>query len=201
MFFSFNYNTNFNLKGERRMVKLTKEINSEVNQFIESMGLNEKELKLRNNDDRLLYYHNYINLKCNKFCQKIEFPNLYHLILANMLCHSDENYEEFMNTYYDEDNIVSSIDAYKKYIKSTRQNERDIIKKLNLAIVNKEWASLWLMIQELFIEPVDEYHMNKIISMVESGINAQDIYAWYKSGNRFIAMLSMNVEYLLRCRN
>jgi hypothetical protein len=178
------------------MRKTTNEIINKVNQFIENMGLSDSILGLKNKDDKILYYYNYMDNIDNRFCSKVEFPNLYHLKLANMLCNTDEKYDYFMDTYYNEDNIVGSIENFKKYIKEQRTYEKDIIKNIDIAIKGADYILAWSLIQELYLEPLDEYFLNRFIEMVNSGLTATDIYTWYKTKKRFLSIMTFDIKYI-----
>lgn len=178
------------------MIKNTNEIISEVNQYIENVGLNDSILGLKNKDDKILYYYNYMDNAGNRFCGKVEFPSLYHLKLGNMLCNTDEKFTYYMDTYYNEDNIVGSVENFKKFIKEQRTYEKDIVKNIEIAMKNGDYITLWYQLQEFFIEPMDEYYIKNLTRLIKSGLTFEDIFMWYKNGERFLKMLTFNIDYI-----
>jgi hypothetical protein len=172
-----------------------KELLNNVENFIKELDLTPEILGLKTENDRIIYYYNYIN-ENNIFKSLIEFPSVYFIRLANFLCKDEERLKEYLNKFHDREDSRNSIMEYRRYLLKSRDNAYEFLKKLTQQIKTKQWNDLYETLQELFLEPFDDALMPNITEMVENGLTAEDIYNWYKIEKNIISITTFFTEYI-----
>lgn len=126
-----------------------------------------------------------------------EIPN-YYLKLSAILCDTKEKAEEFINHFYTPDDVSGSLRKYRRFILDYRSEEANqfFSKLLQYQIFNKDWKNLYITIKELFLEPFDEWIMDKIVEKIQCGLIAEDIYNWYLKNKNIKSIITFDIEYI-----
>jgi hypothetical protein len=163
----------------------------EVDNFINELGFVGEYLEVKTNQDKVLFYYNYID-KNNLFKGILEFPSHYYIRLANLLCNTTERMKEFQEKIYDADgNFAEQFRKYRRYLLDSRGKDvESLYEVLKIVIDNRCWSNLHSVLMELFLEPFDEWICDRIVDMIHNGLNASDIYNWYKSGKNIKAIIT-----------
>jgi hypothetical protein len=175
-----------------------KEMMLEVNKFINEMGLDCEILGLKTNQDKMLYYWNYIDQK-NVFKGILELPNIYFIKLANLLCNTTERMIEFQEKFYNPDgNVANQLREYRRYLLDIRDdNAMSLYKVLKIVIDNRCWSNLDTVLMELYLEPIDKWICDEIIDLIHNeNLTAEDIYLWYKRGKNVKSLISFDIDYI-----
>lgn len=173
-----------------------KEIINKVNEFVTELGLNFEILGLKTTEDKILYYHNYVDTENNKFCGIVDFPSVYWIKLANFLCNSEEKFMEYLNNFHDRDNVQMGVNRFKEYLIKSRNLEinGDTLQK---QIDSGAWEEFWKALQELYLDPTDNCWMSSFQERIAEGLNGKDIYEWYKRKNgRLLTITTFNPNYI-----
>jgi hypothetical protein len=177
------------MKEKRNLT--TKEMVVEVDIFIKQLGLNKEILGLKNIQDDLLYYHNYINSE-NIFRGIIEIPNYYFVKLANLLCNTTERLNVFYEKFYSPDgNIAQQFRKYRRYLLDTRENTDEFLGVMDKMIKYQLFDQLYGVLKELYLEPFEKHIFDRIVDLIHSQhLTANDIYEWFRRGKNIKAIVT-----------
>lgn len=177
----------------------------EADNFIAELGLSDEILGLRTKQDKILYYHNYIDPK-NMFRGVLEFHNPYFIRLSNFLCNDEKRLIEFGNFYkenidkdvLDVGNNARCMWSYRCHVISNRTSQEEQLVKSTIinSIDNKDWTGLHDALQELFLNVIDIGVLNRIIGMIENGLTAEDLYKWYKLRKNLASITTFDIDYV-----
>lgn len=123
-----------------------------------------------------------INLKENKFIEK-NIKSVYLREWLNLLCNTKPRYEKFIDQFMDDGNMFHSACSYQKYLREEEGRGKDIkLDEIENALSNGDITKLNVMLQELFIEPIDNYEIDYLIDLIErEELKVSDIYDFHKS--------------------
>lgn len=176
------------------------EIGKSIRSFIKSKDI-ENTLGLMNTSEKVLYYLNNMD-ENNRFRGVIEFPSIYCVRLANILCKDKDMVQKYKDKYYSVDyrqyEVIDSLHKLKKDIINQRikiDESRDMA-MIEIAIENGDCELLRSSLQELFLEYLETEQVENIFIMIHNGINICDIMKWYRKGKKILAMTTFGVEYI-----
>lgn len=170
---------------------------TEVTNEIKELGLSEEILGFKTNQDKVLYYLNYIHTP-NVFRGILELPNYYFIKLANLLCNTTERINIFKDKFYDADgNIAQQFRQYRRYILDNRENVDEYLGVMDKMIKGECWSALHMTLEELWLEPIEQYIFDRIQNMIHNGcLDANDIYYWYQSGRNGKSIATQSTQYI-----
>jgi len=176
--------------------KETTKLVQKVNKFIEDSGIPPGLLKLKTEQDYLLYFKNYMD-EANRFKGKITINSIYYIDLINYLVDTDEKEAEFLKLNRKEGNINLSISRYRMYLRKNRElniNE----KLLQECMATKDWIMFSEKMEELWLEPMHISWLDSFKKTIMQGLTGQDIMNYYKKypNKRMISILTFNLDYL-----
>jgi len=176
--------------------KETTKLAQKVNKFIEDNGIPPGLLKLKTEQDYLLYFKNYMD-EANRFKGKITIDSIYYIDLINYLVDTDEKEAEFLKLNRKEGNINLSISRYRMYLRKNRElniNE----KLLQECMDTKDWIMFSEKMEELWLEPMHISWLDIFEKAIILGLTGQDIMNYYKKypNNRMISIVTFNLDYL-----
>jgi glutaredoxin-related protein len=155
--------------------------------------------KTNNVNEVELSYFNEID-EHNKFKGLIKFPDVYCVKFANVLCKDEEMVKEYLSKYYNPEfeqyEVINSLQQFKKDIRDRREDVSKYKEKIKTCIEteNREW--LWVVLQDLFLEPLYKWQLESIVKLIHNGVNEDDIMKWYEKGKKILAMTTFEVEYI-----
>ncbi len=176
--------------------KETTKLVQKVNKFIEDSGIPPGLLKLKTEQDYLLYFKNYMD-EANRFKGRITIDSIYYIDLINYLVDTDEKEAEFLKLNRKEGNINLSISRYRMYLR--RNRELNINEKLLQECMDtKDWIMFSEKMEELWLEPMHISWLDSFKKAIILGLTGQDILNYYKkySNNRMISIVTFNLDYL-----
>jgi len=172
------------------------EIVNKVNEFVTELGLNFEILGLKTTDDKILYYHNFIDSRTNKFCGIVDFPSVYWIKLANFLCDSEEKFEDYLSNFHDCDNVQIGVSRFKKHLMKSRSltiSGETLQEQIN----NNKWEKFWEDLQQLFLDPTDDCYLSSFKERIAEGLTGEDIFNWYKKkGGRLLTITTFPLNYV-----
>ena len=155
--------------------------------------------KMDVNYQKVLEYYN--TEEHNRFKDLVTFPTIHCVKLANILCKDENMVKLYMNEYYDEDNVVFSLQRFKKYIIDNRTDVSEYREKIGNCIEEKNCAYLWELLKGLFLEPLDREQFNDVVELIHKGVTVNDIITWYEKGRKILAMTTFGVDYIKEVTN
>jgi hypothetical protein len=101
----------------------------------------------------------------------------------NLLCDTEPRYEKFIDQFMDDGNMFHSACKYQKYLREEEGRGTDIkLDHIEKAIEAGDLNSLNVILQELFIEPIDDREIDYFVNLVEKEeISAGEIYNLHKN--------------------
>lgn len=101
----------------------------------------------------------------------------------NLLCNTKPRYEKFIDQFMDDGNMFHAACSYQKYLREEEGRGKEIkLDHINTAIENGDLNTLNFILQELFIEPIDNNAIDYFISLIEKEeLEPGDIYKLHKS--------------------
>ena len=169
-----------------------------VNKFVKDLGLTDEILGLKTKNDKELYYYNYISPE-NNFRGLWELPNLYFIKLANLLCNTEERFKEFSERFYNVNKKLSDqLRKYRRYLIDSRdeQDNQEFLRLIQEQIHSKDWEQLYDILRELFLEPFDEWIMERIVKKNEEGLASGDLFNWYIKGNNIKSIINFKLDFI-----
>lgn len=108
-------------------------------------------------------------------------PNYYYAKLAILLCSEEKGFKEFINSFYDINDVTGSLRNYRRFILDYRNEEykQEYFKLIQDQIYSKNWNNLYITLKQLFLEPFDQWIMDRIVKKIELGLDAENLYNWY----------------------
>jgi hypothetical protein len=183
----------------KKLNNLTKkDILSKVDDFIKELNYTPEILGLRTENEKILYYFNYLDYN-NMFRESdIKFPNRFFIKLANFLCKSEERLQEYLNKFHDNEDTAHGINKFRKHLRSNRGDieAHKFLKEISQQIKAKQWSDLHSTLQELFLEPFHWFIMESIVEMIENGLATEDLYNWYAKGRNITSIVTFSVDYV-----
>jgi hypothetical protein len=168
----------------------------EVNDYLMQIGLDETILGLKTNQDKVLYYHNYLN-SSNTYGGVLEFSNLYYIKLANLLCNTTERIKLFQEKFYDADgNVAQQFRQFRRYLLDSRTNTEEYLNVIDKMIKGQCFEQLHMTLEELFLEPIPQNIFDRIIEMIHSGLCADDIYFFYTTKRNVKSLVTYDISYI-----
>lgn len=158
--------------------------------------------KTNNVNEVELNYFNEID-EHNRFKGLIRFPDVYCVKFANVLCKNEEMVQEYLNKYYNPEfeykyEVINSLQDFKRDIKSKRTDAEvnEYRDKIKGYIETENWKWLWMLLQDLFLEPLYKWQLENIVELIHSRLDEEDIMKWYYKGKKILAMTTFDVEYI-----
>jgi hypothetical protein len=161
----------------------------------------ERMRKTNNVNEVELNYYNNLD-EHNRFKGIVEFPNVYCVKFANVLCQNEEMIKEYLTEYYNPEfeqyEVINSLQYLKRNIKSKRIIDINEYKnKIKGCIKIANWSLLWVLLQDLFLEPLAKEQLESIVELIHSNdVDEDDIMKWYEKGKKILAMTTFRVEYI-----
>jgi hypothetical protein len=181
------------MRKEHNLTK--KEIIAKVDEFVKKMGWSDERLGLKNADTKILYYYNFIDER-NALKGFIELSSQYFIRLINFLCKGEEKLKEYIDNFYDSEDLTFGITKFKKHIESTRNltiNGETLQKQID----SNKWEEFWEDLQQLFLDPTDIYWLSSFKERIAEGLTGIDIFKWYqKKGGRLGSIITFPVNYV-----
>jgi hypothetical protein len=155
--------------------------------------------KMNVNEQRELDYYNHE--EHNRFRGLVEFPTVYCIKLANVLCKDEEMVQRYMNEYYSTEleqwEVINSLKKYKTDILNERIIDIDEYRdKIKSCIKIANWSLLWVVLQDLFLEYLAKEQIDSIVELIHKSINEEDIINWYEKGKKILAITTFGVDYI-----
>lgn len=149
-----------------------------------------------------LYYYNHVD-EHNRFKGLVEFPTIQCVKLANILCKDEEMIQKYLTKYYNPEfeqwEVINSLQKFKKDILDKR-TDKEIDKykdKIKISIDTENWQWLWILLQDLFLEPLTKMQLDDVIELIHRGVDDKDIISWYYKEKKILAMTTFkNVDYI-----
>ncbi|MDD4779129.1 MAG: hypothetical protein PHT02_00800 [Tissierellia bacterium] len=140
----------------------------------------------------------------NRFEELVEFPTIWCIKLANILCQNEETAERYLTEYYNPDyeygyEVINSLQRFRRDIISKRTDVSEYEKKIKECIEIESWSELREVLQNLFLEPLAWSQVLDIVEMIHNGINTintDDIMKWYEKDKKILAITTFGVEYI-----
>jgi hypothetical protein len=155
--------------------------------------------KTNNVNEVELSYFNDLDIH-NRFNGLIKFPNVYCVKFANVLCQDEEMVQKYIKEYYNPEfeqyEVINSLQQFKRDLLSERKDVEEYREKMKNCIKTENHAYLWILLQNLFLEPLYKEQIDDIVGMIHSGLNEDDIMKWYNKGKKILAMTTFRVEYI-----
>jgi hypothetical protein len=155
--------------------------------------------KMNVNKQKELDYYNYEDIH-NRFRNKIHFPTIQCIKLANILCQSNKMVDRYIRDYYNPEfeqwEIINSLQQFKRDLKAERMDINEFKEKIKNSIKTKNWQWLWVTLQDFFLEVLQKEQLNQIVELIHSGIDESDIVNWYKKDKKILAMTTFGVDYI-----
>lgn len=177
-----------------------KDAERHVTSIVEKFNIPESVFGLKSVEDKILYYYNYLD-KDNKFCEIVEFPKIEQIKLANLLCKTVEDVDDYLTNYHCVDNEYFGLLRYKKDKLKSRNDISEYETKINKHIERASWTLLHRELQELFLEVFDYSYMQDIIGLIHKGLihkglTTEDIVNWYNKGKKILALITFDIDYI-----
>lgn len=101
----------------------------------------------------------------------------------NLLCNTERRYRKFMDNFFNNNNLFHSACKYQKYLREEEGRGKDIqINHIQNAIDSGDLNKLNMILEELFIEPIDKEAIKYFVSMVrEEGTELADLINLHKN--------------------
>lgn len=180
----------------RKNTLTIKEMATEVDKVILEMGLSSDILGLKTNQDKVLYFRNYLDIQ-NCLNGIVELPNHYYIRLANLLCNTKERVNLFHEKFYDADeNVTEQFRKFRRYLLDNRseQDKQNFLKLIQEQIVNEDWDNLYYNLKQMFLEPFDEWIFDSIKEMIKNGIDSIDINEWFQRRKNIKSIICFRIE-------
>lgn len=137
----------------------------------------------------------------NTFYGILKISNLYYLRLLKILCKTEDMVQKYLSEYYNpkfeyQYEVINSIQHFKRDILSKRTDTSEYQDKIRDYINTESWEHLWVVLQDLFLEPLAWSQVLDIVEMIHNGINEDDIMKWYCKGKKVLAMTTFNANYI-----
>jgi hypothetical protein len=136
----------------------------------------------------------------NRFRGLIKFPNIYCVKFANVLCQDEEMVNRYVRDYYNSEfeqyEVINSLQQLKKDIRNKRTDVSEYKDKIKECMKTENYQWLWILLQDLFLEPLYKWQLESIVELIHSGIDEDDIMKWYEKGKKILAMTTFEVEYI-----
>jgi hypothetical protein len=148
---------------------------------------------------KLDYLNNYD--EHNRFKDKVCFPNVQCIKLANVLCQNDKMVDKYIRDYYNPEfeqwEVINSLQRFKRDLKAEHGDVSEYKDKIKNCIETKNWQWLWVLLQELFLEVLYKEQLDEIIKLIHRGnISEEDIMKWYEKDKKILAMTAFDAEYI-----
>lgn len=100
----------------------------------------------------------------------------------NLLCNTKPRYEKFIDQFMDDKNMFHAACLYQKYLREEEGRGKDIkLEQIENALGIGDMETLNVMLQELFIEPIDNNEIEYLIKLIDDEeLKVSDIYDSHK---------------------
>jgi hypothetical protein len=136
----------------------------------------------------------------NRFKGLVKFPNVYCVKFSNVLCQDEEMVQKYIKEYYNPEfeqyEVINSLQQFKRDLLNERKDVEEYREKIKSCIKTENYAYLWVLLQNLFLETLYKWQLESVVGLIHSGVDEDDILKWYKKGKKILAMTTFRVEYI-----
>jgi hypothetical protein len=160
----------------------------------------ERMRKTNNVNEVELNYYNNLD-EHNRFKGIVEFPNVYCVKFANVLCQNEEMIKEYLTEYYNPEfeqyEVINSLQQFKKDIRDKRTDVSEYKDKIKTCIETENWQWLWMLLEDLFLEPLYKWQLESIVKLIHSnGVDDEIIMGLYNKNKKILSILTFDIKYI-----